>query len=165
MVGVLWFFLWLVVGFDEPASHPRISMPERNYIESSIQESEQKVLYRWWFPWDKNFTVFVVCLFTPIFLVNHGNFIHRNFPLCGIIAVGYSFHVAGFISSLASHPQILCCLGYHYCLFLPWLGSLHIHHLYPHVLQANTPTVIWPQGWSHILSNLCALPLQNISYM
>lgn len=44
MVGILWFLLWLVVGYSEPATHPRISERERKYIESSIGKTE-KVRY------------------------------------------------------------------------------------------------------------------------
>ncbi len=35
-VGILWFFLWFMVGFSSPASHPRISTAERDFIEKSI---------------------------------------------------------------------------------------------------------------------------------
>lgn len=35
-VGILWFFLWFYIGFSSPASHPRISAEEREYIETSI---------------------------------------------------------------------------------------------------------------------------------
>ncbi len=43
-VGIMWFFLWFMVGFSSPASHPRISRAERDFIESSIgtNESEQE---------------------------------------------------------------------------------------------------------------------------
>ena len=37
-IGVLWFLLWLLLGFDSPATHPRISEKERKYIEASIQD-------------------------------------------------------------------------------------------------------------------------------
>ena len=36
VVGILWFFLWFFIGFSSPASHPRISEKEREYIETSI---------------------------------------------------------------------------------------------------------------------------------
>ena len=35
--GLLWFIVWLFVAFDDPASHPRISLAEKEYIESSIK--------------------------------------------------------------------------------------------------------------------------------
>lgn len=35
-VGILWFLLWIPIGYSSPATHPRISKQERNYIESSI---------------------------------------------------------------------------------------------------------------------------------
>ena len=46
-VGILWFFLWFFVAFSSPASHPRISEEEREYIETSItaQGIKEEVLY------------------------------------------------------------------------------------------------------------------------
>ena len=40
-LGTLWFIFWLFLGFDSPASHPRISLAERKYIESSIAEANK----------------------------------------------------------------------------------------------------------------------------
>ena len=37
LAGVVWFFAWLLLAFDTPASHPRISSEEQNYIESTIK--------------------------------------------------------------------------------------------------------------------------------
>jgi len=34
--GILWFVAWLLLAFDTPASHPRISPEEQHYIESAI---------------------------------------------------------------------------------------------------------------------------------
>ena len=44
----MWFIFWLILGFDSPATHPRISQSEREYIETSIaaaklEENEDKV--------------------------------------------------------------------------------------------------------------------------
>ena len=36
-MGIVWFVLWLLVAFDSPAKHPRVSTEERIYIESSIE--------------------------------------------------------------------------------------------------------------------------------
>ena len=35
---MIWFATWLFVEFDSPAKHPRISIKEQNYIESSIDD-------------------------------------------------------------------------------------------------------------------------------
>ena len=35
--GILWFVAWLLLTFDTPASHPRISPEEQHYIESTIE--------------------------------------------------------------------------------------------------------------------------------
>ena len=44
MLGIVWFIVWLLVAFNDPASHPRISSAEREYIESSmISKAEKKV--------------------------------------------------------------------------------------------------------------------------
>lgn len=36
-IGVFWFVAWLFLGFDTPASHPRISPEEQHYIVSTIE--------------------------------------------------------------------------------------------------------------------------------
>jgi len=36
-VGVFWFVAWVFLAFDTPASHPRISLEEQHYIESTIE--------------------------------------------------------------------------------------------------------------------------------
>ena len=41
-ITILWCLLWLLVGFSEPASHPRISQKEKEYIKLSLTE-EKKV--------------------------------------------------------------------------------------------------------------------------
>ncbi|XP_066993793.2 vesicular glutamate transporter 3 [Anabrus simplex] len=35
-LGVLWCLMWLLLAFDTPALHPRITTTERNYIENSV---------------------------------------------------------------------------------------------------------------------------------
>ena len=44
-VGILWFFFWIFLAYSSPATHPRISRKEREYIESSIAESTEKQVY------------------------------------------------------------------------------------------------------------------------
>ncbi len=34
--GIVWFLLWILMVSNSPASHPRISSEERDYIETSI---------------------------------------------------------------------------------------------------------------------------------
>ena len=36
--GVVWFAAWILLVFNSPADHPRISAKEQDYIESSIQD-------------------------------------------------------------------------------------------------------------------------------
>ena len=40
--GILWLFLWFLVGYSSPATHPRISDKERLYIEESIAAQGQE---------------------------------------------------------------------------------------------------------------------------
>lgn len=39
--GCLWFIAWLFLCYDTPAKHPRISMAEREYIESNIGKQKR----------------------------------------------------------------------------------------------------------------------------
>ena len=45
LLGILWCILWAMVGYNEPASHPRITKEERDYIESNIMEINKVTLY------------------------------------------------------------------------------------------------------------------------
>lgn len=39
MTGSVWFILWMLLVWETPAAHPRISQAERRYIEESLGES------------------------------------------------------------------------------------------------------------------------------
>ncbi|XP_067047190.1 sialin-like [Acropora muricata] len=41
-IGVIWFFIWMTFTYDRPSDHPRISIKEREYIESTIGEGQDK---------------------------------------------------------------------------------------------------------------------------
>lgn len=41
-IGVIWFILWMVIAYNEPSAHPRISDIERDYIEQSIGGSKKE---------------------------------------------------------------------------------------------------------------------------
>ena len=43
ILGIVWYVFWLLLVFDSPAKHPRISKSEREYIESGIPEPDKKV--------------------------------------------------------------------------------------------------------------------------
>lgn len=45
IVGTVWYVAWYFLVFDSPATHPRISMEERRYIELSLGDTVQKVGY------------------------------------------------------------------------------------------------------------------------
>uniref|UniRef100_A0A8D8TK43 Sialin n=1 Tax=Cacopsylla melanoneura TaxID=428564 RepID=A0A8D8TK43_9HEMI len=55
LTGLVWSILWFVLVFETPATHPRISVEEREYIETSIgfSATNHKVLR---VPWIKIFT-------------------------------------------------------------------------------------------------------------
>ena len=42
MLGICCFLVWIFVAFDDPASHPRISRAEKEYIESTITSTAKK---------------------------------------------------------------------------------------------------------------------------
>ena len=45
-VGVVWFVFWMALSYDRPANHPRISIKEKEYIQSSIgtgQDTRKRV--------------------------------------------------------------------------------------------------------------------------
>ena len=37
-VGIIWYIAWLLLVFNTPANHPRISPKEQHYIEAAIKE-------------------------------------------------------------------------------------------------------------------------------
>ena len=43
ILGIIWYIFWLILIFDSPANHPRISKAERDYIESGIPDADKKV--------------------------------------------------------------------------------------------------------------------------
>ncbi|XP_025090960.1 sialin-like [Pomacea canaliculata] len=45
--GCVWFLFWLLLVYDTPARHPRITMEERKYIESSIGGKRKKIPTPW----------------------------------------------------------------------------------------------------------------------
>lgn len=59
--GTLWYVAWLYFVYDKPASHPRISHEEREYIETSLGTTTNKVKAPT--PWKPIFTSKIVwCL-------------------------------------------------------------------------------------------------------
>ena len=41
VAGIVWYAAWLILIFNTPADHPRISPKEQYYIETSIKEEMQ----------------------------------------------------------------------------------------------------------------------------
>ena len=47
ILGIIWYIFWLLLIFDSPAKHPRISEREKEHIESGIADANvgsEKVL-------------------------------------------------------------------------------------------------------------------------
>ena len=92
-IGVIWFAIWLFVAFDSPAKHPRISVKEQNYIESSIDDRK------------------------TIFIVSPPNNIHAYIyaHVCTCIIL---YKNAIVFSTLEASANIWSCLGYFHCIIL-----------------------------------------------
>jgi len=45
ILGILWFLVWIFLAYSTPATHPRISRKEREYIQYSVGESTTNVRY------------------------------------------------------------------------------------------------------------------------
>ncbi|KNC33126.1 hypothetical protein FF38_04718, partial [Lucilia cuprina] len=54
--GTLWWLLWLVLVYDSPAHHPRISISELRYIEKALGSSVQQKCKSVPTPWKEIFT-------------------------------------------------------------------------------------------------------------
>ncbi|XP_064631101.1 sialin-like [Lineus longissimus] len=49
---VVWFLAWMLLAFDTPAEHPRISVEERDYIENSLKgQMEVDTMKKMSIPW------------------------------------------------------------------------------------------------------------------
>lgn len=42
-LGIIWYSAWYLLVFDSPATHPRISVDERNFIEEALGQTINKV--------------------------------------------------------------------------------------------------------------------------
>ena len=41
-MGIVWVIIWMMLTYDKPANHPRISLKEKEYILSSIGSAQDK---------------------------------------------------------------------------------------------------------------------------
>ena len=44
IISLVWCVGWYVLAFDSPASHPRVSQAEREFIESSLETEDNMVI-------------------------------------------------------------------------------------------------------------------------
>ena len=42
-VGVMWTIVWMMLTYDKPANHPRISIKEKEYIQSTIGSGQDVI--------------------------------------------------------------------------------------------------------------------------
>ncbi|XP_065360993.1 sialin-like [Calliphora vicina] len=56
ILGTIWWLLWLVLVYDSPAQHPRISNSELRYIETALGSSVQQASNSVRTPWKDIFT-------------------------------------------------------------------------------------------------------------
>ena len=55
IVSIVWCLLWLVLVYDTPSSHPRISQKELKYIQTALQTENNNVVRL-------GFSTFSVCI-------------------------------------------------------------------------------------------------------
>ncbi|XP_070533110.1 sialin-like [Ptychodera flava] len=61
--GCLWFIIWMILVYETPSSHPRISQEEREYIEKSLgEEINSKSLYVPWLSIASSIRVWAIVL-------------------------------------------------------------------------------------------------------
>ena len=56
IVGTIWWFAWLLCVYDSPATHPRITKSELNYIQKALGNSVQQNNAKSSTPWKAIFT-------------------------------------------------------------------------------------------------------------
>ncbi|KAL9958324.1 hypothetical protein ACROYT_G035326 [Oculina patagonica] len=55
-VGIVWTVVWMMLTYDKPANHPRISIKEKEYIQSSIGSGQDVITRKYNTPWLKIWT-------------------------------------------------------------------------------------------------------------
>jgi ACS family sodium-dependent inorganic phosphate cotransporter-like MFS transporter 5 len=58
ILSIVWCLLWLVLVYDTPSSHPRISQKELKYIQTALQSEKKEVVVRT--PWFRILTSWAV---------------------------------------------------------------------------------------------------------
>ena len=122
ILGIIWYVFWLLLVFDSPAKHPRISKSEKEYIEFGISGAsvglEEKVCANFYSVNSTNNT-------TP-------------FSTCCL----YMFFPHSGPCSLVPNPYITGSMGYHNSSCQHQLGQLHNAHLHTLLLPRCTWSVI-----------------------
>lgn len=111
LVGLVWSVLWFMLVFETPATHPRCSPEEREYIESSIgfSATNQKVLR---VPWVK--MLLSPCVWAII--VTHGLSVFGYFTIVNQLPsyfnsiLNFDIKKNGFLSSLPYLGKYLTAL-------------------------------------------------------
>ncbi|KAL9962789.1 hypothetical protein ACROYT_G031929 [Oculina patagonica] len=106
-VGVIWFITWMILTYDKPANHPRISMKEKEYILSSIGSSQDKRTRKYDTPWFKIWTSPAVwAIIIAHFCNNWGFYTFLTcLPSYFKEVLNFSLSQNGFVSAI---PFLLC---------------------------------------------------------
>ncbi|XP_077994431.1 sialin-like [Glandiceps talaboti] len=110
-IGLTWVIGWILLGYDSPEKHPRISESERKYIIQEIgpssEDKDPKV------PWRNIFTSLPVWgLVIGHFCTNWGFYtLLTSFPTYLDQVLGFDIRVNGVISALPQLVQWISVLG------------------------------------------------------
>ncbi|KAL5014023.1 hypothetical protein ScPMuIL_008293 [Solemya velum] len=101
-LGCIWFVAWMLIVHDTPADHPRISVEEREYIESSIGVRQKLSV-----PWKSIFTSIPVWSIAAGHVANNWGFYTMLTCLPTYMKEILKFDIKqnGFMSAL---PYLLC---------------------------------------------------------
>ncbi|XP_031552976.1 sialin-like isoform X2 [Actinia tenebrosa] len=107
VLGILWYIAWFFLAYEKPASHPRISEEEKEYILLSIGTSQDKVLKKHSVPWLAIFTSPpVYANLIAFFCANWGYYTFlTSLPTYFKDILGFKILEDGILSSI----PYLCC--------------------------------------------------------
>nr|AKN21526.1 slc17a-3 [Schmidtea mediterranea] len=107
IIGIVWFIIWSFVAFSTPANHPRITMTEKRFIESSVNLSSEERHSN--VPWKS------ILLSLPVWAISVANFcsmwslytLLTSLPLYFEHVLGFSIAQNGYLNAL---PYLLSAI-------------------------------------------------------
>ena len=131
---MIWFILWMVIAFDSPPKHPRISNVEKEYIEDSIGSTK------------KNETVSIMQKLKPIcrlrcrkLFCNRLSF-YQSFALTYYNVKScftYTFLIV-ICRTMAGYIQISTSLGNYRGSYVQQLGHIHFPNKHSYLYERST---------------------------